>query len=147
IPLNGLRYPAVLRELDEGEHRLPFTVTCRPLRHSSLCFGYRIAVDGKTIAYCPDTGYCDAAVDLARDADLCITDCSYAPSQQNDEWPHLNPESAAEIALEAGAKIVALVHFDASIYTTIKAREAAQQSASEVFRNTVAATDDMVIEL
>ena len=118
IPLSKLRYPVTVRELVEGTHRLPFSLICRPLRHSSLCFGYRISVDGRTVAYCPDTGYCEAAVDLARGADLCITDCSYAPSQQNEEWPHLNPEAAAGIAREAGAKILALVHFDASIYTT-----------------------------
>jgi len=147
IPLKGLRYPAAVRELDEGKHRLPFETACRPLRHSSLCFGYRISVDGKTVAYCPDTGYCAAAVDLAKGADLCITDCSYAPSQRNEEWPHLNPEDAARIAREAGAKILALVHFDASIYTTLAAREAAQRRAAETFENTVAATDNLVIEL
>lgn len=147
IPLNKLRYPATVRELEEGEHRLPFELTCRPLRHSSLCFGYRISIDGKTVAYCPDTGYCAAAVDLARDADLCITDCSYAPSQRNEEWPHLNPEDAARIAQEAGAGKLALVHFDASIYTTIEARAAARRSAAETFKNTVAAVDDMAIEL
>jgi ribonuclease BN (tRNA processing enzyme) len=147
IPLNGLRYPAAVHEIEEGEHRLPFSLTCKPLRHSSLCFGYRISIDGKTVAYCPDTGYCEAAVELAKDSDLCITDCSYAPSQQNEKWPHLNPETAAGIAREAGAKMLALVHFDANIYTTIEAREAAQRSAAETFNNTVAATDDMVIEL
>jgi ribonuclease BN (tRNA processing enzyme) len=147
IPLNRLRYPATVSELDEGEHNLPFAVACRPLLHSSLCFGYRISVDGKTVAYCPDTGYCEAAVDLARGSDLCITDCSYAPSQQNEEWPHLNPEAAARIAREAGAGKLALVHFDASIYTTLEARDAAQRSAAEIFKDTVAATDDMAIEI
>lgn len=147
IPLRDLRYPVTVRELEEGRHRLPFDLACRPLRHSALCFGYRISADGKTVAYCPDTGYCGAAVDLAKGADLCITDCSYAPSQQNEKWPHLNPEQAAGIAREAGAEMLALVHFDASIYTTLAARGEAERSARKTFENTVAATDDMVIEL
>jgi len=32
----------------------------------------------------------------------CIADCSYAPSQQNSEWPHLNPQEAARVARDAG---------------------------------------------
>ncbi len=147
VPLDGLRYPAVVRDLREGAHRLPFSVECRGLVHTAVCFGYRISSGGRTIAYCADTGYCAAAVELARGADLCIAECSYAPSQRNSAWPHLNPEEAARIALEAGARRLALTHFDARIYSNRLLREEARRAASGIFKETVAAYDDMVIEL
>ena len=39
--------------------------------------GYRIEADGKVLAYTGDTGPCDNAVDLARDADLFLCEATY----------------------------------------------------------------------
>ena len=88
---------------DAGRVRvLPFLVKALPLRHASLTLGYRFAIDGRIISYCPDTGYCENAVALSLASDLLITECAYKEGQSFEEWPHLNPETAARIAREAG---------------------------------------------
>ena len=74
-------------------------------------------IDGKVIAFCTDTGVCDNAVTLARNADLLITECGLKPGDSSPDWPHLNPQDAIGIAKRAKAKRLALMHFGAEVYT------------------------------
>jgi ribonuclease BN (tRNA processing enzyme) len=145
VPLAKLPYPVHVRELSQGRHELPFPVECRYLSHASPCLGYRFEMEGTTIAYCADTGICENAIRLAEGADLLIAECSFLPGEQNPGWPHLNPEDAADIARSAGARRLALVHFDADRYRTLAEREAAAESAG--FEDLVVARDGMVLEL
>jgi ribonuclease BN (tRNA processing enzyme) len=147
VPFSMLPYKVEINELSEGRHNIPFPVECRFLNHSSKCLGYRFEIDNKIVAYCTDTGVCDNAIELGRNADLLITECSFKSGQRNTEWPHLNPEDAAMMAKEADVKKLALLHFDANIYKTIKERKNAEDKAREIFNNTFAAMDNMKIEL
>ena len=122
VPLDRLPFKAEILELSEGRHELPFVVETRQLLHASSCFGYRFEMDDKILAYIPDTGVCDNARLLAKDADLMIAESALLPGQEDPSWPHLNPESAAGIAQEAGARRLALVHFDAFNYPTVDDR-------------------------
>ena len=145
--MKNLPYPIEITEMPDGKDTTPFNVESKPLTHSSLTLGYRIALEDKVITYCPDTGYCDNAVKLSRKADLLIAECTYKSGQQSSEWPHLNPEEAAKLAVKASAKSLALVHFDAYIYQTLEDRRIAEKQAQGIFNNTFAAMDDMQIEI
>jgi ribonuclease BN (tRNA processing enzyme) len=145
VPLADLPYPVRIMELPENTASLPFPVEALPLRHSSLTLGYRFAVDGRLIAYCPDTGYCENAVTLAHGADLLITECAYKNDQFFEGWPHLNPEMAARIACEAGAKRLVLTHFDASVYQSLPERQEAETVAAGIFPATAAGTDGLEV--
>ena len=112
--------------------------------HVSPCYGYRFYLENKIIIYCTDTGPCRNLGLLARQADLLITECAYKGGETT-KWPHLNPVLAAQAAQEAGAKKLVLVHFDASLYTTLKDRREAQAKARKIFPNTLAARDDQEI--
>lgn len=147
VPFGILLYPCDVRELSPGTHDLPFRVTCLPLVHPVPCFGYRLEVDDRVIAYCTDTGICDNAVTLGRDADLLITECGLKPGVRYPDWPHLNPEDATEIARRAGAKRLVLTHFGAEIYRTLAERSAVETEYRKIFPGLVAATDDLIIEL
>lgn len=147
IPLSWLSYPARILEMPAEQDSLPFPVEALPLRHSSLTMGYRIEIDGRTIAYCSDTGYCENAVTLGRSADLLITECAYKEGQSREEWPHLNPEMAARIAREAGARRLALTHFDAEVYRTLPERKASEAVAARTFAATTAGIDGLQIEI
>ncbi|PKL17094.1 MAG: MBL fold metallo-hydrolase [Spirochaetae bacterium HGW-Spirochaetae-5] len=147
VPLNELKYTAEILELPADKDMIPFELDFLPLLHSDPCLGYRITVDGGTVAFCTDTGYCENAVKLARDADLLITECAFLPGEENTEWPHLNPETAARIALEAGAKKLLLTHFDAARYTNFEMRRDAEIVAREVFPCTSASADLMDLEV
>ncbi|HDY66909.1 MAG TPA: MBL fold metallo-hydrolase [Candidatus Scalindua sp.] len=147
IPLAELPYNVEVYELFEGQHNIPFSIKCKVLLHSSKCFGYRFELQGRVITYCPDTGVCENVIELAKDADLLITECSFKSGQYNEKWPHLNPEDAAQIAKQASAKKLALLHFDANIYQRLQERKQAQKKARGIFSNTIVAVDDMEIEL
>jgi len=147
MPLNRLGYKTEIHELPVDANKLPFRVEFLPMLHSSPTLGYRFELDGKVLSYCPDTGYCENAVNLSRGADLVIAECAFKSGQYSEDWPHLNPESAAGIALEAASKRLALVHFDASLYKTIEDRKIAESAAKKIFSNTFCALDDMQIEV
>ena len=145
LPLNDLPYPVQVLELPEELSRLPFKAEAKPLRHASLTLGFRIEIEGKVMTYCADTGYCANAVDLSRSADLLMAECAYVSGLKNEAWPHLNPETAAQIATEAKAKRLALVHFDAEQYPDLEGRKRAATAAQAIFPQTLAATDGMEV--
>ncbi|MDD1662536.1 MAG: MBL fold metallo-hydrolase, partial [Methanomicrobiales archaeon] len=147
VPFRDLPYPVRIHDLTEGSHSLPFPVTCRYLPHASPCFGYRFELEGKTIAYCTDTGPSPAVIDLARDADLLIAESALRPGQESKGWPHLNPEMAIAIAKSAGARRLALTHFDAWAYRTLEERIRIGEEFQESFPGLTIATDGLVLEL
>jgi ribonuclease BN (tRNA processing enzyme) len=112
-----------------------------------MCYGYRFTLENKIVSFCTDTGLCTNILLLSDKADLLIAECSFKSGQESKKWPHLNPEEAARIADEAGVKRLALVHFDAGLYTSLSERKIAQKKAQEIFKNTFAAQDDQEIIL
>jgi ribonuclease BN (tRNA processing enzyme) len=147
VPLRDLPFPVRVKDLAEGTHHLPFTVTCRYLPHATPCFGYRFEIEGRTIAYCTDTGRSDAVVELARNADLLIAESALMPGQDDGGWPHLNPGMAVALAKASGARRLALTHFDAWAYRTLGEREKAGEEVRGGFPNLVIAKDGMVLDL
>ncbi len=117
------------------------------LLHSPICYGFRFAIEGKTISYCTDTGVCEGLYKLAKGCDLLITECSFRPNEDVSKASHLNPETAARIAKESDVKKLALIHFDAGRYPSLKDREIAEKSAKNIFPDTFAAIDGQEVEL
>ena len=42
------------------------------------CFGYRVNLGGKTLAYTGDTMFCEEVFELAEGADILVVDCTYS---------------------------------------------------------------------
>jgi len=147
VPFAQLPFTVELMELQQGEHTMPFSLTCLPLVHPVPCFGYRITIDGKVIAYCTDTGVCNNAITLARNAHLLITECGLKPGQESPGWPHLNPENAIHIAKEAHAKRLALMHFGAEVYRTLDDRREVQKHCEKKCPGLIVASDDLTITI
>lgn len=78
---------------------------------------------------------------------MLITECAFKPGMKDKKWPHLNPESAARVAKKAGAKQLALVHFDALLYRSLSERTAALRGAKRVFKKITAPRDGQTITL
>lgn len=146
VPIKQLKTEIRLNELNR-KRSISVKVEFKKLMHSSICYGFRFILEDKVVSYCPDTGTCKNLFKLAKNADLFITDCSYKSGQGNKNWPHLNPENAAIIAKKSNVKELALIHFDASLYLTLKDRKTAERQAKKIFKNTFAAWDDMEIEI
>ncbi|MBU1043425.1 MAG: ribonuclease Z [Candidatus Omnitrophica bacterium] len=122
-------------------------IKARELIHASVCLGYRLSFSNKIISYCTDTGLCENAFYLADKADLLITECALAYGQDDQGWPHLDPQKAAMLAKQAKAKKLVMTHFDADNYQTLKARKIAQKQARKVFSESIVAFDELVIEI
>ncbi len=125
VPINLLPYKCQIYELNDNSYptNLPFKVVCASLKHSVPVLGYRFDINSKIISVIMDTGYCDNAVKLSRQADLLIAESSYLPGEENKNWPHLNPNLAKKLAFKAQAKKLILTHFAADKYLTAKQRE------------------------
>ena len=147
VPFSGLPYKADIIELDEGRHELPFTIECLPLIHPAPCFGYRLELEGKVITYCTDTGVCDNAITLSRNADLLITECGLKPGEESPGWPHLNPDTAIAIARQAKARRLALIHFGAEVYKTVDERLALKQRYEKEWPGLIVTTDELSIQV
>lgn len=146
VPLSDM--PTVkIYELPADRGLVPYLRDFRPLVHASPCIGFRFEIEGKTIAYCTDTGMCDNLVELGREADLLIIECSALSSQRRSSWPHLAPDDAVTIAAQTRAKQVALVHFNASLFPTKESREAVQRDVSRQADNILVTCDGMALEL
>lgn len=147
VSLRRLPYKTSVSELPRDINKLPFKVAALPLKHSTSVLGFRFEIDDEIIAYCTDTGYCANTVKLARGADALISECSYKSGEKNSDWPHLNPESAALLAKEAGAQRLILTHFAADKYLTINDRVQAEKAAKKTFKNCLAAKDGMILKV
>ncbi len=145
MPMDKLPYRTDVLEVPGETTALPFYSEVLPMEHTSPTLGLRIIVDDKIITYCPDTGLCSNALSLARNADILIAECAYRPGEIHNSWPHLNPESAASIAKESGAKNLFLVHFDASRYKDRESRVDAEKAAQKIFPAAIACFDGLTI--
>ncbi len=72
-------------------------------------------VRGRSIVYSGDTMAFDGLVELARDADVLISEATFTSElkDRSIETMHMTATEAAKIAREAGVKILVLTHFSA----------------------------------
>jgi Metal-dependent hydrolases of the beta-lactamase superfamily III len=146
LPLKNMRFSTKIIETNDNIGReLPFKASFLQIDHSVFTQGMRMEVDGFTITYCLDTGYCDNVVALAKNADLLILECTLKPDTQAQN--HLNPNLCARIAREAGAKKLALTHFEAKDYSDMETRMKSEQFIRELHKDSFVCRDGMDIEL
>lgn len=100
---------------------------------------------GRRIAFVTDTRPCQAAVELAQDADLLIHEATYANDHAADahERFHSTAEEAARVAKAANVKRLLLTHISARYDDTSRLLE----EARAVFPNTEVAEDLLEISL
>lgn len=146
-PIDKLNTKVKIEDVKPGRYGKPIPFECAFLVHADPCMGYRLTLEGKVVTYLTDTGLCDAVVPLAQHADLLISECAWRVQNQYPGWPHLAPEDAATVALQAQVRQLALIHFDANGYPNFSDREDAEHRAKAIFANTRAMRDDAIITL
>ena len=92
--------------------------------HTGATNGYRVELDGFTVAYISDHQQPvrhrlpiePSVLALCEGADLVIHDAQYEPHEfaVKSDWGHCTVEYAVRVAAEAGAKRLALFHHDPS---------------------------------
>lgn len=99
---------------------------------------------GRKVVYCSDTIYCQAAIELARDADVLIHEATFSSDETELALKsgHSTAQQAAQVAQAAGVKTLILTHFSARYDSSegVRVNDLLQQ-AQAIFPNTLAASD------
>ena len=83
--------------------------TCKVM-HTDNSIAIKLTdTNGKTAVYSGDTDYCAEIIELARNCDLLILECSFPDNLKVKG--HLTPSEAGRIASHASAKKLLLTHF------------------------------------
>lgn len=167
VKLRDLRSRIHFTELEEGFFRVgDVLVETQYLNHTAPTIAYRITSAGTTIVYMtdhepfwrPEGGILHHPGDqrhvaFMRGADLVIHDAQYTEDEyrQRVGWGHSTVDYAVDVAMEAGARRVALFHHDPThddaamrrIETAARTRARTAGSGIEVF----AAREGMALTL
>ena len=110
-------FPLEIRQVDECPLEIEredawVEIDGRPVVHTPESVGYRLVLGASgrevVVAYTGDTEECPEVVDLARDADLLVAECSVA---DEDRVPgHLTPGAVGRVAAAAAARRLVVTH-------------------------------------
>jgi ribonuclease BN (tRNA processing enzyme) len=136
-------YDLVIKELSGGHADFKdFKISSCPVKHLENSIAYRVeSKEGKTLVYSGDTGYCKSIVELAKDVDVLLLECSY-PKHIEAEG-HLNATLAGKIARESNCKKLILTHF----YPICDDHDILGQCKEEFSGDLILAEDLMNIEI
>jgi len=81
------------------------------VEHTITCYAIKISYKGKVLVYSGDTSYCDALIELARDADIFLCEATICEGSVHTTGKgHMNAMQAGMIAGQANVKQLVLVH-------------------------------------
>ena len=130
ITLETLAANIAYHDLVEGDFSIKdVNITTRYLNHPAMTLGYRLEVDGVSVAYCCDhephspematgelalTGMDRRYTEFVAGADLVIHDCQFTAQEYPARigWGHSPIEYAVRVCMEAGVKRLAITHHD-----------------------------------
>lgn len=104
-------------------------------------------IRGRVVTVLGDTSPCDMVLELARGADLLVHEATFAAGLEAKahEFGHSTTVEAAQAALDAGAKGLAMTHFSGR-YSNEELAKLAEEAMS-IFTNVIAATDFSSVEI
>ncbi|MBD5787173.1 MBL fold metallo-hydrolase [Cellulosimicrobium terreum] len=123
-PGDGLTVELDVRSWVAGEPVQVGPLTLEPFRVFHPVEAYGVRVTGPStlrpgeqavLAYTGDTDTCDGVVDLARDADLLLSEAAFHEGRDDavERGIHLTGRRAGEVATAAGARRLVLTHLPA----------------------------------
>lgn len=114
-----LNFKISIRELANSKIKIGNALikTC-PVSHSSTTksIAYRIEHKKRVFVYTGDTGYCNEAAEIGKNADVLMAECSIPDGKKAEG--HLTPSMAGKIASRANAKALVLTHFYPEVLKT-----------------------------
>ncbi|NLA36381.1 MAG: MBL fold metallo-hydrolase [Actinobacteria bacterium] len=103
-------------------HHGTATVTTSDVPHVGPTIGYRVAHEGRSVAYVSDhqqpgvgaSEVAESVLELCRDVDVLIHDAQYNDDEfaLRHDWGHCTIDYAVEVARQANAKRLVLFHHD-----------------------------------
>ncbi len=118
ITPDGLRGTWTFTAADVGRFELgAYQVRATEIAHKGgRTFGYRVERDGASLAYLPDhapaAGVSEDTLDTLRGVDLLVHDAQFVESERGiaNAFGHATVGDAVDLALEVGARTLALFH-------------------------------------
>lgn len=111
------------------------------MNHRVPTVAVRVESGGKVLAFSADGRPCQPMIDCARNADLFLCDACYAESdglqQRAERLMHPTGREAAQMAQEAGAKALLLLHFSSRTRP-----EHVRAEAAEIYRGRLTVAQD-----
>lgn len=134
------RLPVI--ELDPGEQTIDgWKLDSASTGHTPDSLAYKLERGGRSLAYTGDAARPEPLVDLCREADLLISECSLPAGSSTAD--HFTAEEVGRLAAAAGVKRVLLTHLYPPAITADLAEQVGRRYAGPVEK----AIDGMVIEL
>lgn len=118
-----------------------FLLITKHTYHTDNSVAYRIESQGKSIVYSGDTGYTESLIELAKDSDLLIIECSF-PDDLKYKF-HLTPTEVGKIANASRAKKIILTH----LYSDCDEIDIINQVKKYVDVDVIVAEDLMGVEI
>ena len=110
-------------------------------KHTKNSISYRIEHDNKSIVYSGDTDYSKEIIEISKNADLLILECSF-PNNKKVEG-HLIPSLCGKIATKANVKKLVLTH----LYPECDRADIKKQCSKEFDGKIIVAKDFMEIKV
>ena len=109
--------------------------------HLPTSLAWRLEQGGRSLVYLGDSEPNRAVTELARGADLLVTDC--AATDENPKPGHIGPTQSGEIAREAGVKKLLLCH----LYREMDPEDICKRAGRVFSGEVIAARDLLTVEL
>ncbi|MCU0642344.1 MAG: ribonuclease Z [archaeon] len=123
----------ILKELQQGKD---ITVNGKKIKAKSVVYVEK----GKKVTFVLDTSYNERAVELAKDSDILVTECSFSKEDADKarEYRHLTSEDAAKIAKLSKSKKLLLTHLS---FRYEHNPHLIEKEAKRIFKNTKVVND------
>lgn len=142
--LQDRSFPLEVEEVDGAVMDLGWgRLSSAPVPHGNVpANAYRLETDNAVAVFSGDCSPSNELVELARGADLLLSEASF-PFAVPEGRHHLTTAEAAAIAQEAGVKALVLTHF----YPWADAHDAEAECVQHFAGSVIAAEDNLVLEL
>lgn len=122
VPLADLPGKLDIREVTDEELSIgPFTIRATPVPHPGTTLGFRVELEGRSLAYLPDhqapldqRSVPESVRQLCDGVDLLVHDAQYSDEEfaSKPAWGHSTAAYAVRVAAECGAGRLLLFHHD-----------------------------------
>ncbi len=130
-------------EIEEGILEFDdYKLTAKKTVHTESSQAYRIDSEGKSLVYSGDTDYSESLIELARNTDALVIECS-APDEKSKIKGHLAPNEVAQIANQSMARKVIITH----LYPICDESNIVSSIREQVEADVIIAEDLMAIEI
>jgi ribonuclease BN (tRNA processing enzyme) len=87
------------------------TIRFQKMDHTVSSYSICIENNNKKFVYSSDTKYCNALLEIARNADLFLCESAVLEKDKTSATSHLSPKDAGKIAKQCNVKKLVLTHF------------------------------------